>query len=176
MTARRQLVEDVKWSEARIGALLAYQLFNGRSVLVVPNCKWTGYECDMLVVTQSLRIIDVEIKISRADLKADAKKDKWWKLRPWSRRHKPRERREWPEKVWKHYYAMPESIYTPDLLAHIPAASGVLLLREKHQRGHISVARRCKPNRDAQPIGAADAVDLARLASLRMWAALTKKE
>ena len=133
----------------------------------------------MLVVEKKLRIIDVEIKISRADLKADAKKDKWWITRPWSRRHIAAEPRRWPDKVWKHYYVMPKAIWEAKLLADINEASGVILLEQDSRFTgglRIDVIRPAKPNRDAKPICPADAIDLARLASLRMWAALTKEK
>lgn len=149
--------------------------FQNRSLLIVPNTNWTGYETDLLCIERpGLRIIDVEIKISRADLKADPKKDKWWHSRPWSRVKAGTERapREWPEHVWKHYYALPLDIWTADLLATLPEASGVVALRSPHR---LEVMRNAKPNRAAKPITAADAIDLARLASLRMWAALERE-
>lgn len=185
MGKRVRLVGDApRWTEARIASMLANGLLNGRSALVVPNCGWTGSECDLLVVEPGkLRIIDVEIKISRADLRADLKKDKWWKSRPWSRKNLrsdgsiERDRREWPEKVWKHYYALPETIWTDALLDSVPANSGILLLQErKGNRLSFWMRRRAKPNSDAKPITPADAVDIARLASLRMWNALNKGE
>lgn len=166
------------WSEASIGKALAFNLLTSRSVLVVPNCNWTGHECDLLVVEKGLRIIDVEVKISRADLKADMKKDKWWHTRPWSRLTGPgaREVRRWPDRVWKHYYALPESIWTADLLLVIPPDSGVLALRQVGKEVKIKVLRNAKPNSQAKPITPADAIDLARLASLRMWTALAKDQ
>ena len=66
--------EILPWSENLIAATLARQIFHRKHLVVVPNCSWPGSECDLLVVTPSLRIIDVEIKISRADLLADTKK------------------------------------------------------------------------------------------------------
>lgn len=62
----------MKWTEKTIARALAQQTFNRKYLVVVPNCNWTGYEADILAVTENLRLIDVEIKISRADLKADA--------------------------------------------------------------------------------------------------------
>jgi hypothetical protein len=165
-----------KWTEQNIGRAIAYQFFK-RSVVIVPNCHWTGHEADLLVVHKDLRIIDIEIKISRQDLKADLTKDKWWKSRPWSRRHLPKERRAWPDKVWKHYYAMPAEIWDDKLLAFIPETSGVLLVRQdgRYDGGvYIWAKKPAKPCREAKPITPADAVDIARLASLRMWTALTK--
>ncbi|GAB1840352.1 hypothetical protein MyNCGM152_10980 [Achromobacter xylosoxidans] len=195
------------WSEHAIARALVRQTFNRKYLVVVPNCNWTGHECDLLVVTENLRIIDVEIKISRADLKADAKKEKWWQrehLGYWPTvselRHSPRMNelrleseyrrgrykstpKDWPRKVWKHYYALPKEIWTPDLLAALPSAkSGVLLLdREGYPRPvgeamRVECIRRAQPNRDALPISPAAAVDIARLASLRMWDAYARLE
>ncbi len=195
------------WSETSIARALVRQTFNRKYLVVVPNCNWTGHECDLLVVTENLRIIDVEIKISRADLKADAKKEKWWHrehIGYWpevtTMRHHPRldklmvestHRRarykstpkDWPRKVWKHYYALPKEIWHPDLLAALPSSqSGVLLLdRDGYPRPvgevmRIDCVRRATPNRDAAPISPLAAVDIARLASLRMWDAYARLE
>ncbi|MGE8565216.1 MAG: hypothetical protein ACN6PV_02055 [Achromobacter sp.] len=195
------------WSETSIARALARQTFNRKYLVVVPNCIWTGHECDLLVVTENLRIIDVEIKISRADLKADAKKEKWWQREhigywptvtemrhcDWSNdlalfRRDRRGRykstpKDWPSKVWKHYYALPKDIWHPDLFAALPSAqSGVLLLdREGYPRPvddgiRVECVRRATPNRDAPSISPAAAVDIARLASLRMWDAFARLE
>lgn len=167
------------WSETSIARALALQTFNKKNLVVVPNCLWTGYECDLLVVTPDLRIIDVEVKISRADLKADAKKDKWWHRgfgnwdstgcrweTPLPTAH------QWPPKIWKHYYAMPAEIWKPELLENINVNSGILLLKEQVGGGAdivVRVERQAKPNRAAGKISPAEAIDIARLASLRMW-------
>ncbi len=176
----------MNWSERMIARALARQTFNRQHLVVVPNCTWTGNECDLLVVTENLRIIDVEIKISRADLKADAKKYKWWQTYtkdPVTGRHKaisPPLPRNHPVKVWKHYYAIPKEIWKPDLLECLPSPdSGVILLFE--QRNSVtplaaSVERRAKPCRDAHILSPAAAIDIARLASLRMWDAYLELE
>ncbi|MDH2239117.1 hypothetical protein N5K27_22670 [Pigmentiphaga sp. GD03639] len=175
-----------------IARAIAQQTFNRKYLVMVPNCNWTGYECDLLAVTENLRLIDVEIKISRADLRADAKKDKWWRRRSVGlphvvedtnesgrvirRRHVYAEHfeiREWPAKVWKHYYAMPREIWTDTLFDELGSpASGVLLLDRDPAGGvTVRVARSATPNRDAEKISPAAAMDIARLASLRMWEA-----
>lgn len=195
------------WSENSIARALARQTFNRKYLVVVPNCNWTGHECDLLVVTENLRIIDVEIKISRADLKADAKKEKWWKrehMGYWptvtEMRHSllsndlalfRRERRgrykntpkDWPDKVWKHYYAVPKEVWRSELLDALPNQnSGILLLnRDGYPRPvdddmRVECLRRATPNRHAPPISPAAAVDIARLASLRMWDAYARLE
>ena len=172
------------WSEPVIADALVRQTFNRKYVVVVPNCNWTGNECDLLAVTEKLRIIDVEIKISRADLKADAIKNKWWhqgfSYRPWAgETAPPRPPREWPPKVWKHYYAMPKEIWKPELMDSLPSkASGVILLSEMkhpHPPAVAVVWRRATPNRDAKPISHEAVIDIARLANLRMWAAIMER-
>jgi len=174
MGRRRRVITGPDWTEARIALILSQRLL-GRVSLAVPNCNWTGYECDLLVIEKKLRIIDVEIKISRADLKADRSKSKWWINRPWSRRNTPGvpETRRWPDKVWKHYYAMPRSIWDPvSGPSWVPADSGVILVTESNS---MVLARVAKPNPKATPITPSDAIDLARLASIRMWAVLAAK-
>jgi hypothetical protein len=141
-----------------------------RSCLVVPNCYWTGNECDLLCITKDLRVIDVELKISATDLKADAQKGKWYETRPW-RQDPPwgaarLRRRQWPARVWKHYYVLPAHIWNPLMLTHINDSSGVVLV---DAGGRLSVVRRAVADTKAQRVSPADAVDIARLASLRMW-------
>ncbi|WP_298016723.1 hypothetical protein [uncultured Castellaniella sp.] len=184
----------MKWTERTIAAALAQQTFNRKYLVVVPNCNWTGYEADILAVTENLRLIDVEIKISRADLRADARKDKWWRHenvgsplrledfdasgRLVRRRHayaQQFELRTWPRRVWKHYYALPAEIWTDDLLPALGSeASGVLLLSDTGHGLQIRCRRPAKPCRDAEKISPAAAVHVARLASLRMWDAYQK--
>lgn len=179
--------EPTKWSEKLIARAIALQVFQRNHLVVVPNCNWTGHECDLLVVTTDLRIIDVEIKISRADLKADAKKDKWWHRFPSCydpetrgyRKVQEDKLRGWPPKAWKHYYAMPREIWTPELAESMPSSnSGIILMSRQPYDGAIvtNVERRSKPNREAQRIGAGDAINIARLASLRMWDAYLSVE
>lgn len=173
-----------KWTEAGVARAVLRTAFKG-NVLAVPCCGWTGHEADLLVVTRDLRLIDVEVKISRADLKADLQKEKWWSGRRWSRRagggleiSEPGERREWPPKVWKHYYVLPESVWAPSLEPTVPAASGILLVRgdSPARGGRLVVQRNAVPQKGAGRISAADAVDIARLAGLRMWDALDRLE
>ncbi|EGK71925.1 hypothetical protein METUNv1_01703 [Methyloversatilis universalis FAM5] len=180
-----------QWSEHSIARAIALQTLARKCVVLVDNCGWTGHECDVLGVTTDLRIIDVEVKISRADLKADAKKDKWWHRQygawiPGQRRQEvTTTARQHPPKVWKHYYAMPADIWKPDLLDCLPSkASGVLLLSygkdytDLHHRPHVIVEciRRATPNKDATRLTPSQAIDIARLANLRMWEAYHRRD
>ena len=172
------------WSEHRIAAWLARHTFARKCLIIVPNCSWPGNECDLLVLTKDLRVIDVEIKISRADLRADARKDKWyrgwdWKIDgPW-KKDAQRRPRPWPMRVWKHYYCLPADIWRPDMLPTVASVSGVLLLtagKYQPEQWYIRCERAARPNRQAERVTAEDAIDIARLAGLRMWDALDAVE
>lgn len=165
-----------QWSEHKIARAIALQTLARKCVVLVDNCNWTGHECDILAVTTDLRIIDVEVKISRSDLKADAKKDKWWHSPIWyyGQERPQATAHTHPRKVWKHYYALSASIWKPDLLECLPSkASGVLLLSEgKSEWGppiYVECVRRATPNKDAYRLKPDEVMDIARLANLRMW-------
>lgn len=163
-----------------IARAISLQLLKRKCLVLVDNCSWTGSECDVLGVTTDLRIIDVEVKISRADLKVDAKKEKWWHRQGWNWKEQKHEQEiplAWPKKVWKHYYALPLDIWKPELLETLPSdSSGVLLLeRDKWDMPvFIKCVRRAKPNRDAERLKPENVIDISRLANLRMWEAYKK--
>lgn len=181
----------MKWTEGTIARAVAQQTLARKCVVLVDNCNWTGHECDVLAVTHDLRVIDIEVKISRADFKADAKKDKWWKRANnwrftdasggWAHAGPPTPDLpcEWPRKVWKHYFAMPEEIWTPDLVQFLPSQNcGVLLCRKDDDTDFVRVtsARRAVPCRDADKLTPAQVLDVSRLANLRMWEAYNQRD
>lgn len=186
-------MSDFTWNEGVIARAIALQTLARKCVVLVNNCNWTGHECDVLGVTTDLRIIDIEIKISRSDLKADADKDKWWRrfasthagIDPETGRTRYLQpdpvARPHPPKVWKHYYALPQSIWKPELIDTLPSkASGVLLLREPRSKWDppvvIKVERRATPAMDAYRLKPEQVMDIARLANLRMWEAYNRQE
>lgn len=166
----------MNWTESKIIQAISLQTLARKCVVLVDNCNWTGHECDVLAVTNDLRIIDIEVKISRSDLKADYKKDKWWYRHwRWNQAHGPDMLRDHPPKVWKHYYAMPKEIWKPELLDCLPSKnSGILLLWEHCGKIQVSCERRATTNKDAHRLTSQQAIDIARLANLRMWDARTK--
>jgi hypothetical protein len=177
--------DDRAWSANYITALIGRQFFRSSSAIIVPTCNFTGYECDVLVVDKSLRIVDVEIKISRADFRADAKKEKWWHRMashycPETKRMipQPSAPRQWPPGVWKHYFVMPASIWTDDLVNDLPSPNCGVVLVGENARGvpMAHCVRRARPDRTAKKIEVAAAVKLARLASLRMLDAFQQVE
>lgn len=166
----------MKWTERNITHALAQNFFGNQNIVLVPNCGFTGHECDLLVVTQDLRIIDVEVKISKEDFKADAKKEKWWASTVlnedtgrYQRVHPPIKRTH-PIKIWKHYYAMPKEIWKSEMVEFLPSENcGLILLSEKGSRIIPNLERRAIPDRKADKISAHDAINIARLANIRMW-------
>lgn len=168
---------DPLYTADRIAAVLARHTFAG-ALCVVDRCNALGNECDLLVVTRNLRAIDVEIKISRADLKAERSKSKWFEPPPFDWFARSRERpaptpRDWPQNVWKHYYAVAAPVWRDELLEHCQPKSGVVTvqLRDDGSLHHIDVKRRCTANKADKPLDHGTVVDIARLASLRMWSA-----
>ena len=175
---RPRAVTKTPLNERTISRALAVGFFARKYLVMVPNCNWTGHECDLLALDEKLRVIDVEVKISRSDLKADAHKDKWFHYWDWridgpyrSGEERQRRKREWPQKAWKHYYCMPSDIWSDDLFDVMPSTrSGVLLLtHDQDGRIRIDCKRRAQANKDAKPVSPESAVNIARLASLRMW-------
>lgn len=180
----------MNWTEKNIAAELALNHFKMRHLVTVPNCNWAGYEADLLVVTKVLKVLDFEIKISRADFKADAKKGKWFDRvdsgvdlptvtynRMTGRRFSYMSRQMvcvpklHPMNIWKHYYVLPEEIYDESLddLAASPASGILLICTADNGRVHFSEVRKAKANKDYQQITPAQTLDIARLASLRLW-------
>lgn len=169
-------MSEVRYSEPLICSALARGTFKD-SVLAVDRCTWPGAECDLLVVTPTLRVVDVEVKISRADLKADRDKEKWYDYPPelYRRMNLTREerrvRRQWPRRVWKHYYAIAAPVWKDELLEFCNPTSGVLVveLGRKGQCRSLDVKRRAKPRPDHEPLTPTQVIAIARLAGLRMW-------
>lgn len=139
-----------KYSERQIAKLVAGFYLNGKHLLVINNLKWSGYECDLLAVSPSMRPIEFEIKASRKDFFADAEKEKWKK----------------PLDVWKHYYIMPQSIYSDDLLERRPSdKSGILLIDDDNR---IKEAVKAQKIADSH-ISVATLLNITRLLSVRHW-------
>lgn len=162
-------------NERAICRAVARQTLGSRCLVLVENCSWTGHECDVLAVTQDLRIIDIEVKISIGDLRRDASKDKWWR-KVLSFEPGPPQLLSHPPKVWKHYYAMPISIWSPTAQALICSeSSGVLLVKEMPS-GQLIVRehRKAKPSKHAAKLDAKSALDVARLGNIRLWDAYAK--
>ena len=63
-------VEEIQWNVANF-------LANFRTDIIIPNLSWgmLNYEADLIIISKSHYMTEVEIKRSLSDLKADFKKD-----------------------------------------------------------------------------------------------------
>ncbi len=121
--------------------------------LVVPNVSWGFqiHECDLLVITKSGYAWEIEIKISKADLKKDL--DKW---------HGHND-----VKIRRLYFAIPD--YMQSDMHLIPDRAGILIVR-KTIDGYFKTFEARKPEQTlAVKMTAEQKFKVARLASLRMW-------
>jgi hypothetical protein len=127
--------------------------FNPRVNLVVPNVSWglALHECDLLVLTASQYLYEVEIKTTKSDLKADLKK-----------RHGHNSR-----KIKKLYFAIPD--YLLDCEDLIPERAGILtiwknkydsLFCSKHREASINSNYKCSDR---------ECFEFARLGALRIF-------
>jgi hypothetical protein len=165
-------VPGMKWTAREIARALAVQAFDQRHLVVCPNTYWPGSETDVLIVRTDLRLMDVEIKVSRADLKADRLKEKWFDFPiswPWNTPRPEGAPRTHPRRIWKHYYCLPRAIWTEELAECIQPTSGVILMSDHNTFPGCVLHRQAKPAKDAERISPQELADIARVQSKRMW-------
>lgn len=152
-------------------ALRNSDLFNQRSDIIVPNLSWSvlPYEADLIGISKSGQITEVEIKRSIADLRADYKKD---------HRHDA-------DCVTYFYYCVPEKLaekaekvileceqkryMVPISEKDCPA---LLLYNEKGEILHTGFGRAKRTG--YHETGLSDRENAGRMASLRYWNLLEK--
>jgi len=125
--------------------------FDPRRCCIVPNVWWgldLNHECDLFVLTKAGYAYEVEIKTSRADLKADIKKrhlhvSKW---------------------VRKLYFAIPENLEAGIDL--IPEKAGILVVTKT---GQVKKFREAKSDTRAKRLPEKTQLKLARLGTMRIW-------
>lgn len=131
--------------------IAAAEYFGPRANVIVPNVSWGMgiHECDLLVMTKSGCLYEVEIKVTKSDLVRDAEK-----------RHGHSDRR---NRIKGLYFAIPDSII--DCQNHIPERAGILV---------VDTRRRCKAIRFPKIMSSYSCTDkeqyeFARLGALRIW-------
>lgn len=153
----------------RIAGLLSLSRFHFRRYLLVSNVSWglLPWEADLIAMTSSGYLHEVEIKISIADLKRDPKKAKW--RGGWEHYHRLVKSR-WfamPEKVWQH----------KDAVGCVPDGAGVITVREPRSQwdSGVEVAREAIENKDARALTETEQFQLARLQAMRHWSKLARE-
>lgn len=125
--------------------------FRPRQNIVVPNVSWGLFvhECDLFVLTKNGYGIEIEIKVSRADLVKDKAK---------SHGHNN-------IKIKKLFFAIPEKLNTLETIVHIPERAGIIVVNKK---GCCKIIRAASPQ-NAKKLDDGYRMKLLRLAYLRYW-------
>lgn len=128
--------------------------FGVRQHLMVPNVSWgLGlHECDMLIVTKSGFANEVEIKVSRYDLKRDLNKH-----------HGHRSRL-----IRRLFFAIPKDL--SEFTNLIPEHAGIILIvKNQYDENVCNLVRPAQVNKGAKPLTTEQIIHLGRLASMRIW-------
>ena len=126
--------------------------FGIRQNIIVPNVSWGFHgihELDLAVLTSSGYLSEVEIKISKSNLKADKHK-----------RHGHKSK--WIKKFW---FAVPEKLKN-DALYEIPERAGLLVVSDN---GKVTEVRKPVTNAPFRKLELKDQLAIARLGCMRIW-------
>lgn len=132
--------------------LLVAEFFNVRTKLIIPNVFWgfnMNYEADLVVVTKSKYAYEVELKVSKNDLKKDHLKRNCHNDKRFKRL----------------YFAMPEDIYDENM---VPETAGVLLAKYFKGKWYLSEKRKPK-DRKTKPLSDKEYMKLLHLLATRVW-------
>lgn len=134
--------------------------------IICPNISWGldfNHECDILVVDKNNCCSEIEIKVSKSDLKADAKK--WHNHKSFGIKY-----------LW---FAIPERMNTESCVAMIPERAGIYVVKEIEVKRHgvvvytkrsVEVLRRPKENPAfSGPLTETKIRKLAYLIQFRYW-------
>ena len=136
--------------------LALVDFFGSRKFVMVPNVSFglgLNYEADLMVLTPTDFLYEVEIKVTKSDMKADLKK------------HKAHS----SIYVKRLYYAFPENLLNT-ALEILPEEAG-LFVAHTQNNGSVYVKLKRKPvdRKDCKPMPVIKQFQLARLGVLRMW-------
>lgn len=128
--------------------------FGVRQNLIVPNISWglDIHECDLLICSKSGYLTEVEIKISKSDLIKDKEK-----------RHG-----HYNQRIKALYFAIPDYLYTEEIIAHIPNRAGILTVRYNGKRFVVLAEREAEKSKGIA-MTESEKFNMARLGALRIW-------
>lgn len=131
--------------------------FNTRHHIIVPNCyielgTSNDHECDLLIIKKSGYAVEVEIKMSLNDVKADLKKKHFHDN----------------EKIKELYFALPESIYD-QAIEFIPEKAGIILIRQYNDNVIARIKRNPIINKNSRKLTLEEQLKFARLGTMRIW-------
>lgn len=140
--------------------------FNPRIHLIVPNISYgmNLHECDLLVMNGRNYGVEVEIKISKADVKKDLQKG-----------HGHNSNR-----IRRLFFAIPDELYTEEIIKLIPERAGIFVIEPRREvkaeygtsyiiAPKCVMKRNAKINKYAKPFTDSERVEMGRLGMLRYW-------
>jgi hypothetical protein len=129
--------------------------FNYRQNIIVPNVSWgvNLHECDLLIIRKSGYGIEVEIKVTKSDLKADAKK--------------PHEHTDRMDRLSELYFAIPD--YMKNCVEYIPERAGILLVSKHDGYFGLSMLRSPQINKNRRKFTDSEMLKVAHLGTMRIW-------
>jgi hypothetical protein len=133
------------------------RMFGVRQNIIVPNISWGMmlHECDLLIIRKSGYAVEVEIKVSRWDLRKDLEKP-----------HKHES-----SKIREFYYAVPAQLYGY-ATEIVPIGAGIITIEQSKYDtvlGHAEIKRQPKIRRDARKLSTDEISQAARLGCMRIW-------
>lgn len=137
--------------------LLLAQYFGTRINVIVPNVSWglLNHEADLVVLRKSGWAEEVEIKVSKSDLKRDLTKNR-------GRGHRS------SDLISKLWFAVPEALAT---MPEIPAHAGIISVafNELRKCWIVQTVRGPKLNKRARKLSDKEVRQLLRLGMFRIW-------
>jgi hypothetical protein len=133
------------------------------------NVSWGmfNHECDVLVLEKDNSFTEIEIKVSKADVKKDLTKG-----------HGHNDKR-----IHKLYFAIPEELYRPDVIELIPERAGIMVVSKQtvtswngttKTKTEIQIKRKPVPTKEKHIATPEQIRKLAYLQQFRFWKERTR--
>jgi hypothetical protein len=136
------------------------KFFDYRQNVIIPNVSWgmgLRYEADIIVISGSCYCTEIELKISKADLKKDRDKRKWNLATP-----------RWSEEryniIRRQFFGVPEAL-RETAIEFAPPKCGIIWVSEN---GRVHLERAAKILK-ARPLTEKEYLHALHLASMRTW-------
>jgi len=132
--------------------------FGYRKNIIVPNVSWGwnfNHESDLLVITPSGYVTEVEIKVNKYDLINDKNKKKWQLLG-------------WRRKLKRFYFVIPYDLL--HYIENIPDFAGILFAWKENNEIEIHKYREANINKHAKKLSKSEIRHIAHLGAMRIWA------
>ena len=151
-----------------ITRILATKHWDFLKQIIVPRCKFTGHEADILVLNPNNWLEEIEIKIYEADFKREfkAKKNKHRRLIYGIKKF--REKGYNNHLLHKFWFAMPLEL-SKQLINDIPEYAGLISVDKKGNKFIVNVVKEAPILDMGRKLSDKERIKLMRLAYIRFW-------